>query len=131
MHYILRESQLTLSFKIYGPDIIAQQIKVDDPKSSLTGSVVVSTPGVVGNITEVVNLKGTITSVTNVGKLVHKVITDISLPIGRNDSFTGATLVHEDGTKYKVIGHTDGLDVAIWIERSVSKNVTYLCNCNR
>jgi len=111
----------TLTFKIYGPDMKPHSTVVDDPQARLSGSAVAVTPEVAGAITQVFHLKGAITAVEHVGRLVSRVTTDATLPAPprREDVFAAALLV-QGNTKYRVLGHTDGSKVTFWIERSTT-----------
>jgi hypothetical protein len=106
-----------LTFKIYGPDMEPKPVTVADPKNELSGTVAAITPGVVGGVSNVVHLKGTVTAVEPLGELVYRVATDAALPAGRTDAFNSARLL-QGGTTYKVTGHTEGASVTLWVERS-------------
>ena len=108
-----------LTFKIYGPDMEAQSETIADPQAELSGKIVnVKSDTATGNIVEVLHITGkNITNVEKVGNLVNKVITDCTISEGRKDVFAYSRLV-QGTNNYKVLEHTDGINVVFWVERT-------------
>jgi hypothetical protein len=116
------DSPKALAFKIYGPTIAPVLVNIGDPADELSGTLAERKDGAVGQIIDVLHLKGTVTSIEQVGKLAYRLTTDASLEDGQANLFTSAAVLQET-RQYQILEHTDGPNIVFLVESPLNENL--------